>query len=135
LRHQINATTRQHEAALSLLLWTLLVLGFFTLSSRQEYYGLPALPALALMAASLLARADAVSTTDINAGRSALRWSFYFLIPVATAIAATCGYFALTAPHQAPGTDIASLFAANPKFYNLSLGHLFDLTGAAMGLF
>ena len=135
LRHQINATTRQHEAALSLLLWTLLVLGFFTLSSRQEYYGLPALPALALMAASLLARADAVSTTDINAGRSALRWSFYFLIPVATAIAATCGYFALTAPHQAPGTDIASLLAANPKFYNLSLGHLFDLTGAAMGLF
>ncbi|HEY8998251.1 MAG TPA: glycosyltransferase family 39 protein, partial [Edaphobacter sp.] len=31
--------------------------------------------------------------------------------------------------------DIASLLAANPQFYNLSLGHLFDLTGAAMGLF
>jgi 4-amino-4-deoxy-L-arabinose transferase-like glycosyltransferase len=135
LRHKIEATVRQHEAALSLVLWALLVLGFFTLSSRQEYYGLPALPALALIAASLLARADTVSATHIAAGRSALNWSSFFLIPVAIAIAATCGYFALTAPHQAPGTDIASLLAANPKFYNLSLGHLFDLTGAAMGLF
>jgi 4-amino-4-deoxy-L-arabinose transferase-like glycosyltransferase len=134
LFRKTNITARQHEAALSLLLWTLLVLGFFTLSSRQEYYGLPALPALALMAAGLLARADA-SKDATTASRSALNWSFYFLIPLTTAIAATCGYFALTAPHPAPDTDIASLLAANPKFYNLSLGHLFDLTGAAMGLF
>jgi 4-amino-4-deoxy-L-arabinose transferase-like glycosyltransferase len=165
LRHRIGVTARQHEAALSLLLWALLVLGFFTLSSRQEYYGLPALPALALMAAGLLARADASKDTVLSNGkpqknvisteakrsgetpvfllsqqaaiasRSALNWSLYFLIPLATAIAVTCGYFALTAPHPAPGTDIASLLATNPKFYNLSLGHLFDLTGDAMGLF
>jgi hypothetical protein len=133
LRHKISATARLHEAALSLLLWTLLVLGFFTLSSRQEYYGLPALPALALMAAGLLARADASATS--RATRSSLSWSLGFLVPVASAIAAVCGYFALTAPHPPPGTDIASLLAANPRFYNLSLGHLFDLTGAAMGIF
>ncbi|WP_433982841.1 hypothetical protein RBB78_12305 [Tunturiibacter empetritectus] len=46
-----------------------------------------------------------------------------------------CAYFALTAPHPAPGTDLASLLNSNPDFYNLSLGHLFDLTGDAMGLF
>jgi 4-amino-4-deoxy-L-arabinose transferase-like glycosyltransferase len=120
------------EASLSLLLWALLVLGFFTLSSRQEYYNLPALPALALMAAGLLAQADA---RDTRSQRSALRWSAYFLVPLTTLIAVVCGYFALTAPHAAPGTDIASLLAANPEFYNLSLGHLFDLTGDAMGLF
>ena len=120
----------RQEAALSLLLWAALVLGFFTLSSRQEYYGLPALPALALMAAGLLARAD-------NAPRNkpTLNWSLYFLLPLTTLIAAVCGYFAITAPRPAPGADIASLIAANPEFYNLSLGHLFDLTGAAMGLF
>ncbi len=50
-------------------------------------------------------------------------------------IALVCGYFAVTAPQPKPGADIASLLAANPEFYNLSLGHLFDLTGAAMGLF
>ena len=162
LRHKVAATAREHEAALSLFLWTLLVLGFFTVSSRQEYYGLPALPALVLMAAGLLARADACDSALTDASRnnvistgakrsgetpvsfisqeiaartSALRWSFYFLVPVTVALASICGYFAISAPHPKPGTDIASLLAANPEFYNLSLGHLFDLTGAAMGLF
>ena len=132
LRNHVAAKTRQHEAALSLILWALLVLGFFTFSSRQEYYNLPALPALALMAAGLLARADAGEAAP---KRSALRWSAWFLVPLTTLIAIICGYFALTAPHAAKGTDIASLLAANPEFYNLSLGHLFDLTGDAMGLF
>jgi 4-amino-4-deoxy-L-arabinose transferase-like glycosyltransferase len=172
LRNKFTGSARQHEAALSLLLWPLVVLGFFTLSSRQEYYGLPALPALALMAAALLACADAhtaipsirqnnvistealqkhvisteakrsgeppvfhLSPQNIKASQSALNWSLYFLLPFATAVAIVCGYFAISAPHPAPGTDIASLLAANPRFYNLSLGHLFDLTGAAMGLF
>jgi 4-amino-4-deoxy-L-arabinose transferase-like glycosyltransferase len=134
LRHKINATPRQQETALSLLLWTLVVLGFFTLSSRQEYYGLPALPALALMAAGLLARADANSA---SARRNALHWSLYFLVPLGTFIAILCGYFALTAPHPAPGTDIVSLLAiaGGPEAYNLSLSHITDLTGAAMGFF
>jgi hypothetical protein len=85
------------------------------------------------MAAGLLARADA--TIPGEARKSALAWSLFFLLPLTTLIAAVCGYFALTAPHPPPGTDIASLLAGNPAFYNLSLGHLFDLTGAAMGLF
>jgi 4-amino-4-deoxy-L-arabinose transferase-like glycosyltransferase len=123
---------RAKEAALALILWTVLVLGFFSLSSRQEYYSLPAIPALALMAGCLLAQADAYAA---NARRRALHWHLYFLIPLTTLIAAVCGYFALTAPHAAHGTDISTLLDANPAFYNLSLGHLFDLTGAAMGLF
>ncbi|MCU1224214.1 MAG: glycosyl transferase family 39 [Edaphobacter sp.] len=136
LRRRAAAQAHQYEASLSLTLWTLLVLGFFTLSSRQEYYGLPAIPALALMAAGLLARADARTREGAdNARANALSWSLYFLVPLTTLIAIVCGYFALTAPHPAPGTDIASLLAANPELYNLSLGHLFDLTGAAMGLF
>ena len=125
-------TPRQHEAALSLLLWALLVLGFFTLSARQEYYSLPAIPALALMAAGLLTQADA---HNLRARRSILLWSAILLVPITTAIAVVCGYFALTAPHPAPGTDLASLLSQNPDLYNVSLGHLFDLTGAAMGLF
>jgi 4-amino-4-deoxy-L-arabinose transferase-like glycosyltransferase len=130
----LRARTTPHakEGALSLLLWTILVLGFFSLSSRQEYYSLPAIPALALMAGGLLAQADAYTTST---RRRALNWSLYFLVPLTTLIAAVCGYFALTAPHLAHGTDISTLLDANPEFYNLSLGHLFDLTGAAMGLF
>jgi len=135
LRHRASVSAQQYEAALSLILWAGLVLGFFTLSSRQEYYNLPALPALALMIAGLLARADARKPDDQSARVSALKWSLWFLVPLTTLIALVCGYFAIAAPHPQVGADIASLLAANPEFYNLSLGHLFDLTGAAMGLF
>lgn len=135
LRHRAGVSAQQYETALSLIVWAGIVLGFFTLSSRQEYYNLPALPALALMAAGLLARADAKNRDSSGARQSVLRWSLYFLVPFTTLVAVVAGYFAITAPHPPRGTDIASLLAANPEFYNLSLGHLFDLTGAAMGLF
>ncbi len=130
----LAATAREHEAALSLILWTVIVLGFFTLSARQEYYSLPALPALALMAGGVLARADN-QTSDPATSRSALRWSLFFLVPLTIPLAVICGYFAISAPHPPPGTDLATLLATNPDLYNLSLGHLYDLTGAAMGLF
>jgi 4-amino-4-deoxy-L-arabinose transferase-like glycosyltransferase len=125
------------EASLAPLLWAAIVLAFFTLSSRQEYYNLPALPALALMAAGLLARADGSrdSLSAHEARRSALRWSVYLLVPITTLTAAVCGYFVFTAPRPPVGADIASLISQNPEFYNLSLGHLFDLTDEAMGLF
>jgi 4-amino-4-deoxy-L-arabinose transferase-like glycosyltransferase len=135
LREKAAYTAREREAALSLLLWSLLVLGFFSVSSRQEYYSLPAIPALALMAGGLLARADSQITKRSAARSSALTWSAVFLVPLTTVIAIVCGYFALTAPRPAFGTDISALLAANPEFYNLSLGHLFDLTADAMGLF
>ena len=136
LRHRSAISARRKEAALSLLLWSALVLGFFTLSSRQEYYNLPALPALALMAAGLLTCAETDSCTEPSYARAkALAWTLWFLIPLTTIVAVVCGYFVLTTRHPPAGTDIATLLAANPEFYNLSLGHIFDLTGAAMGLF
>ncbi|MDE1176190.1 MAG: glycosyltransferase family 39 protein [Edaphobacter sp.] len=136
LRQRVTADERRREAALSLIVWAGTVLFFFTLSSRQEYYNLPALPALALMAAGLLCRADVPVQGAANAAsQSAQRWSLYFLVPFTTVISLISGYFAVVAPHPSPGADIASLLAANPEFYNLSLGHIFDLTGDAMGLF
>jgi hypothetical protein len=128
--------SRNYQAALTLLLWTGLVLGFFTLSARQEYYSLPALPALALMAGGFLARADrgSDSATQPAASRSALVWHKWLLIPIGSLCAAIAFFFAITAPHTDPNTDIATLLAQGSN-YDLSLGHLFDLTGAAMGLF
>lgn len=124
--------SREREASLALVLWAVLVVGFFSVSNRQEYYSLPAIPALALMAGGLLAGADSYARTARSAAR---RWHVGFLVPITTLIAAVCGYFAISAPRPAPGTDISTLLQTNPQFYNLSLGHLFDLTGAAMGLF
>jgi 4-amino-4-deoxy-L-arabinose transferase-like glycosyltransferase len=139
LRNRASITIREHEASLSLLLWALLVLGFFTLSNRQEYYSLPALPALALMIGCVLARAECTSSgiLDRAANRSTLNWHLYTLVPLTTLIAIICAYFAITAPPAGSGTDIVSLLtmAGSTEAYNLSLSHVTDLTTAAMGFF
>ncbi|MDR3744670.1 MAG: glycosyltransferase family 39 protein [Acidobacteriaceae bacterium] len=127
-----SANLRDHEAALTLLLWAGVVLVFFTFSARQEYYSLPAIPALALMAGGLLARADRYGLS--SSARSALVWHRWLLVPLCSIIAAIAIFFAITAPHTDPHTDIATLLSQGGD-YNLSLSHLFDLTGAAMGLF
>ncbi len=127
---------RCHQSAIALPLWIVLVLGFFTLSARQEYYSLPALPAFALLIGGLLARADRNQTTeDYLARQSAVAWSRWFLVPLTTLLAAACIVFAVTARSARPGTDLASLLAHTTDSYNLSLSHLFDLTPTAMGLF
>jgi 4-amino-4-deoxy-L-arabinose transferase-like glycosyltransferase len=139
LRARASEAARTNEAALSLILWAILVLGFFTISNRQEYYSLPALPALALIIGSLLARADNSQTTAANqsAIRSTLNWHLYGLVPLTTILAIVCGYYAATAPHPAPGADIVSLLAmaGSTEAYNLSLSHVSDLTGDALGFF
>jgi 4-amino-4-deoxy-L-arabinose transferase-like glycosyltransferase len=130
--------------SLSLLLWPAIILGFFTLSSRQEYYHLPALPALALLVGGLLAAADRSAK---NAGaphldpemwvyyRQSIRGSLYFLVPLGTLLFMLCTYLALTAPSPQPGVTLTDLLNSNPANYNLSLGHIFDLTAQAMGFF
>ncbi|QMV19634.1 phospholipid carrier-dependent glycosyltransferase [Granulicella sp. 5B5] len=137
----VEATARRREAALSLLLWAGIILGFFTLSSRQEYYHLPALPALALLVGALLAAADVRTPANttlhlrVNAPLQALRGALYVLVPLGTLLSIICAYFAITAPSPHPGDTLSSALSSNPAFYNLSLGHIFDLTGAAMGFF
>jgi 4-amino-4-deoxy-L-arabinose transferase-like glycosyltransferase len=123
---------RPREAALSLLLWPAIILGFFTLSSRQEYYHLPALPALAILVGGLLAAADMGSAEKL---RQTLRGSLWFLVPLGSLLFLVCGYFAIAAPTPHPGLTLNDALNSNPANYNLSLGHLYDLTGNAMGFF
>ncbi len=124
------------EATIALLLWSTIVLGFFTLSARQEYYALPCLPALALLVGGLLARADRNKTSaDQVARRSALLWSRWFLLPFGLLLASVSMAFTVMARRVSSKTDIADLLTHNQGAYNLSLSHLFDLTPAVMGLF
>jgi 4-amino-4-deoxy-L-arabinose transferase-like glycosyltransferase len=132
LRNRVDATPRDRQTAITLLLWSGVVMLFFTFSARQEYYSLPAIPALALMVGGLLARADCNPSGP--AARSALAWHRWLLIPLCSLLAAVALFFAITAPHTDPHTDIATLLSQGGD-YNLSLAHLFDLTGRAMGLF
>ena len=131
-RDRTFADSRRKQAALTVLLWSGMVLGFFTLSSRQEYYSLPALPALALMAGGVVAGAE---HGDPHLRRNILRAHTWFLLPLGLLIAAVCGTLAIISPSARAGADISELLTSNPDQYNLALGHLHDLTTKAMGFF
>ena len=88
------------------------------------------------MAGGLLARAEsALRHSHAARRRSSLAGPSGSSFPLPPSPPSSADSSPSPRPAPTPGTDIATLIAANPEFYNLSLGHLFDLTGAAMGLF
>jgi 4-amino-4-deoxy-L-arabinose transferase-like glycosyltransferase len=131
-RNRPIETSRRKQAALTVLVWTALVLGFFTVSGRQEYYSLPALPALALMVGGVIAGAE---HGDPHLRRNIMRATTWFLLPLACVIGIVCGVLGVISPSAPAGADISQLLTSNPDQYNLALGHLHDLTTRAMGFF
>lgn len=131
-RNRPLESSRRKQAALTVLLWSGMVLGFFTLSSRQEYYSLPALPALALMAGGVMAGAE---HGDPHLQRGIRISSTWVLMPLAVVIAAICGTLGIISPSAPAGADVSQVLTSNPDQYNLALGHLHDLTTRAMGFF
>jgi len=115
---------------LLLLLWAALPLLFFSFSTRQEYYVLPALPALALLIAAWLALSPQADKT----GRANLR-ATAVLLALGAVFATASVYFLLHAHTPAPSTDLAALLEQNPGDYAMSMGHFLDLNAQALGLF
>jgi 4-amino-4-deoxy-L-arabinose transferase-like glycosyltransferase len=128
-----SAWTREHRVALLLLTWALAILVFFSFSTRQEYYVLPSLPALALLTGIWFAQEDA-SPQGSPARKQGLVCSG-ILFAVGILVFAVTIFFAVTAPSAPPNADIVDLLTSNPDLYTLSLGHLFDLTAQSMSLF
>jgi 4-amino-4-deoxy-L-arabinose transferase-like glycosyltransferase len=124
---------RQKNGNLLFLLWALVILVFFSFSTRQEYYTIPALPGLALLVGNWLAR-----EADLPKGHSARRAgsissAVLFCFGV---LAFAAGMVLLSVSHRpVPGADLADLLKKNPSEYNLSLGHVLDLTPQALGAF
>jgi 4-amino-4-deoxy-L-arabinose transferase-like glycosyltransferase len=114
---------------LLLIVWAALPLLFFTFSTRQEYYVLPALPALILLIASWLAR-----DTQADNFRANLRCTAV-LLALGAVFAVAALYFLLHTRTPAQGTDLASLLQQNPGDYAMSMGHFLDLNAQALGLF
>jgi 4-amino-4-deoxy-L-arabinose transferase-like glycosyltransferase len=120
----------------ALLLWAvaiLVVIGFFSFSSRQEYYVLPVMPALALILGAWLSQeqhSPAASPLRRSGTRVALV-SFIVALPAALA-AFVALWFSQSVP---PQSELADLLTRNPSEYALSFGHIFDITPRATSLF
>ncbi|HET9285359.1 MAG TPA: glycosyltransferase family 39 protein [Candidatus Angelobacter sp.] len=130
LRDNMSA---QQRATLVFFLWPLLILLFFSFSSRQEYYVLPGLPGVALLLGGLLARETA--SRPESAERRSGRISSLVLVVVGVAVCIACFMLAWEAKTPPPNYGIAELLKQNPQDYALSFGHFLDLTPQAMGAF
>jgi 4-amino-4-deoxy-L-arabinose transferase-like glycosyltransferase len=113
--------------------WAGVIMVFFSFSTRQEYYSLPVLPALALLTGGWMQREreSAGPSPERKAGKTA---SLVLLIIGLLGFAAAMGVLAMTHPFPA-GTDIGDVLVPHPGQYALSLGHMEDLTIEAFGLF
>lgn len=114
-----------------LCLWAFMIVGFFAFSTRQEYYTLPAVPALAILAGSYLADEESLR---LKLPKWALACSAV-LLAIGTIVATACLYLAIVAHTPAPGAELYQELKKHPEDYALSFGHLFDLTTTAFGFF
>ena len=98
--------------------WIAIVIGFFSFSTRQEYYSMPAYPALALLIGSAMA----------ESGERA--WKIGVRVAgtiAALACIAIFGLYWASLGYATPG-DISQALSQNADAYTLSLGHMGDLT-------
>jgi len=117
--------------------WAAIPMLFFSFSTRQEYYVLPALPPMMLLVAGWLsgeaAEAESFAVPE-RLVRSGQRIAVALLL-LGSIAALVAGFFVLRAHAPSPHTDLASLLKQNPGDYALSFGHFLDLNAQAMGAF
>ncbi|HTH53165.1 MAG TPA: phospholipid carrier-dependent glycosyltransferase [Edaphobacter sp.] len=127
----------EENTLLLLGIWAALPMLFFSFSTRQEYYVLPALPALILLIGVWLAKeaeqaeSFTVPSPLVTAGQ---RVSLVLLV-LGSLAAFVALFFMLHAQPANPNTDLSSLLQQNPGEYALSFGHFLDLDTRAMSAF
>jgi len=133
----LNTPERRAKVQRFLVLWALVPLLFFSLSTRQEYYVLPALPALAILIAGWLAQDRCGQPVTLSAKRirrANLR-ATSVLVAFGAIFAAAALVFLIRTHAPMPSADLAALLQQNPADYALSMGHFLDLNAAALDLF
>ena len=123
----------QSRTLLLCMVWAAVILVFFSFSTRQEYYMLPGLPALALLVGAWLQNEDHATESGRMPTSAFISSVTLFAVGV-LAFAVMVGLLTV-ASQPAPGADISELMRRSPLRYSLSFGHLFDLTPQALGAF
>jgi len=127
-REQMSAG---QQATLFFAIWAVVIVGFFTFSTRQEYYTIPAVPALALIVGGWLVKEAASLETEARSAKIS-SWVLFAIVAVGSIVGVA---MLLSSKPAAPGVDLADLLDKNPQDYDFSLGHFLDLTPEALGRF
>ena len=131
LREWQSQLSRSRRASLFFAIWALVTIGFFTFSTRQEYYTIPAVPALALLVGGWLAQEVSSPVSESQVGRIS-SWVLFAMVAVGSIVGIA---LLLSSKSPVPGADLADLLEKNPQDYDFSLGHFLDLTPEALGMF
>lgn len=126
LPRKVRSLNRDERLGLFFVVWLALIIIFFSLSTTQEYYTMPAYPAFALLIGGALARAEeqqAAGKKSRALGATQIALAVLGLLVFAGGVTA----FLMTR-HAAAPSDIADTLNRNPDEYALSLGHVLDLT-------
>jgi 4-amino-4-deoxy-L-arabinose transferase-like glycosyltransferase len=114
------------RSVLLLAIFSAIILGFFSLSTNQEYYTFPVYLPLLLLIAAALAHLE----QNPSGRRPAITFAHASLTVLGLAIASALAYGLWTSRHLAFVPDIGSLLAhRGVGDYTLSMSHFFDLTG------
>jgi 4-amino-4-deoxy-L-arabinose transferase-like glycosyltransferase len=131
LRQIRKGLSPAQQASLFFAIWALVIVCFFTFSTRQEYYTIPAVPALALLVGGWLAKEAAGPEAEAKAARVS-SWVLFAIVGAGSVLGMA---MLLSSKPAAPGADLAELLKRNPQDYDFSLGHFLDLTPEALGKF
>lgn len=131
VREWHSQLSRSRRASLFFAIWALVEVGFFTFSTRQEYYTIPAVPALALLIGGWLTKEAASPEAQSKSARIS-SWVLFAMVAVGSTIGIA---LLISSKVPAPGADLADLLNKNPQDYDFSLGHFLDLTPEALGMF
>src|SRR5208283_4582340 len=105
--------TRRQRAYLMFFLWNVVIVGFFSLSTRQEYYTIPAIPGMALLVGGWLQR-ERTSAADSRERRGG-RISSAVLLVTGVIIAAVGFALLFFSKAPAPGADLSDLLRKHPQ--------------------
>ena len=115
-RLDYRATGRASRTRLLCLCWVGFTMSFFTLSTTQEYYSMPAYPAMTLLLGSAIACSRSEWPARIAGGISALAMVAILII------------LSQVWSLPAPGDISRALVTQDSEAYTLSMGHVGDLT-------
>jgi 4-amino-4-deoxy-L-arabinose transferase-like glycosyltransferase len=124
--HRVRKLEREQKLTLFLAGWAVLIIVFFSFSTTQEYYTMPAYPALALLMGRAIAKRE--ERSNEAGGQRSLLISQAALTGFGVLVFAAGAYAFVMTRHMYVEGDISTALGRNPDAYALSLGHVLDLT-------
>jgi 4-amino-4-deoxy-L-arabinose transferase-like glycosyltransferase len=130
LPRRVRNLDHEQKLLLFFAMWVVLIIVFFSFSTTQEYYTMPAYPALALLIGRAIAKRED-QPDQAKRNRSLLMTQGALAVLGLLVFAAGVVAFIATR-HIVVEGDISTTLGRNPEAYALSLGHVLDLTPGSL---